>query len=111
MPSPPLLQRFQSLLDTQVAARWTVADYAKALAVTPGHLSRVTRDATGQPASKLIDEQVVREARRQLAYTSAPVGVVAESLGFADVAHFSRLFTRTTGLSPRAFRKGLGLAG
>ena len=91
---PPLLARFQALLDEQLTARWSVADYARALAVTPGHLSRLTRDATGQPASKLIDEHLVREARRQLAYTQAPVGAVAEALGFADAAHFSRVFAR-----------------
>jgi AraC family transcriptional regulator, transcriptional activator of pobA len=108
-PPPPLLARFQALLDEQLTARWAVADYARALAVTPGHLSRLTRDATGQPASKLIDEHLVREARRQLAYTQAPVGAVAEALGFADVAHFSRVFARVTGLSPRAFRQGLGM--
>ncbi|MFO1225700.1 helix-turn-helix domain-containing protein [Roseateles sp.] len=105
---PPLLARFQALLDEQLTARWSVADYARALAVTPGHLSRLTRDATGQPASKLIDEHLVREARRQLAYTQAPVGAVAEALGFADAAHFSRVFARATGMSPRAFRRGLG---
>ncbi|MEO3690931.1 helix-turn-helix domain-containing protein [Roseateles paludis] len=108
---PPLLARFQALLDEQLTARWSVADYARALAVTPGHLSRLTRDATGQPASKLIDEHLVREARRQLAYTQAPVGAVAEALGFADTAHFSRVFARATGMSPRAFRQGLGAQG
>ena len=48
---------------------WKVADYARALAVTPTHLSRVVRAATGEPASRLIEVRLMREARRHLVYT------------------------------------------
>ena len=37
---------------------WTVSDYAAALSVTPTHLSRLTRIATGHAASHLILERV-----------------------------------------------------
>ena len=85
----------------------TVADCARALAVTPTHLSRVLRAATGQPASRLIEARLMREARRQLAYTSLQVSTIAYTLGFADPAYFSRVFSRVEGLSPRAFRERL----
>jgi AraC family transcriptional activator of pobA len=84
-----------------------VADCARALAVTPKHLSRVLRQATGRPASRWIEARLMREARRQLAYTSLPVSTIAYTLGFADPAHFSRVFSRVEGLSPRAFRERL----
>ena len=84
-----------------------MADCARALAVTPTHLSRVLRAATGQPASRLIEARLMREARRQLAYTSLQVSSIAYTLGFADPAHFSRVFSRVEGLSPRAFRERL----
>ncbi len=101
---PALLRRFEALLEQHHAQRWAVADYARALAVTPTHLSRVTRTATGLAASRLIDERVVREARRHLAYTQAPVKVIADALGYADPAYFSRVFSRTAGLAPQAYR-------
>ena len=107
-PSPaadsPLLARFEALIEAHHLARWGVADYAQALAVTPTHLSRITRQATGQPASRLIDDRLIREARRQLVYTNLQVATIAYALGFADPAHFSRVFSRATGTSPRAFR-------
>lgn len=100
----PLLARFEALIEAHFIEHWGVADYARTLAVTPTHLSRVARQATGQPASRLVDDRVIREARRQLVYTNLQVATIAYALGYADPAHFSRVFSRATGLSPRAFR-------
>ena len=96
--------RFEELVEAHYADRWSVADYAQALSVTPVHLTRISRTATGMPASRVIEERIVREARRSLVYTDLPVSVVAYALGFEDPAYFSRLFSRATGMSPRRFR-------
>ena len=103
-PESDLLRRFEALLEAHYLEHWRVADYARALAVTPTHLSRVARAAGGESASRLIDARVMREARRSLAYTNMSVTTIAYTLGFADPAYFSRVFTRALGVSPRAFR-------
>lgn len=102
--SPELLRRFELLLDTHFSEHWRVAEYAHALAVSPTHLSRVAKAATGHPATRLIEERLVREARRNLVYTNMSISKIAYALGFSDPAYFSRVFTRATGLSPRDFR-------
>jgi AraC family transcriptional regulator, transcriptional activator of pobA len=99
-----LVRRFEALLEAHHLKRWSVADYAKALAVTPTHLNRVTRAATGDTASHLILNRMIREARRNLVYTNLPVSTIAYALGFDDPAYFSRVYAAATGLSPRAFR-------
>ena len=65
------------------------------------------RTATGQPASRSVEARLVREARRQLAYTNLSISQIAYALGFIDPAYFSRVFSRATGLSPREFRSRL----
>ena len=102
---PPLLSRFEALIDAHFTDHWSVAVYARALAVSPTHLSRVARTATGRPASRLIEERLIREARRNLVYTNLPISTIAYMLGFDDPAYFSRVFSRVTGTSPRAFRQ------
>ena len=102
-----LLQRFETLLEAHFREHWRVADYARALAVTPTHLSRVTRAAAGASASRLIDARIVREAQRHLAFTHLSVTTIADTLGYADPALFSRVFARVAGRSPRAFRQQL----
>jgi AraC family transcriptional activator of pobA len=99
-----LVRRFEALLEEHHLKRWSVADYAKALSVTPTHLNRVTRAATGDTASHLILNRMIREARRNLVYTNLPVSTIAYALGFDDPAYFSRVYAAATGLSPRAFR-------
>jgi AraC family transcriptional regulator, transcriptional activator of pobA len=100
-----LFRRFEALLELHFLEHWSVADYAATLSVSPTHLSRLTKAATGHAASELIQERMVREARRNLVYTNLPVSTIAYALGFNDPAYFSRLFAAATGLSPRRFRE------
>jgi AraC family transcriptional activator of pobA len=107
-PDNELFARFEALLESHYLAHWTVSQYARALSMTPTHLSRIARAATGHAASQVIVERVIREARRNLVYTNLPISTIAYALGFNDPAYFSRLFASATGLSPRHFREKFG---
>jgi AraC family transcriptional activator of pobA len=102
-----LVQRLKTLIEAHYLQQWRVADYARALSVSPTHLSRVTRAATGESALRLIEARSMREARRHLAYTNLSIATIAYAMGYADPAYFTRVFTQDAGLSPRAFRAQL----
>ena len=104
LPDAPLRARFERLLEETFRQHWSVSDYARALSVSPTHLSRVLRQATGLPASRAIEDRVLREARRQLFYTNLSIAEIAYLLGYNDPAYFSRVFARATGMAPSAFR-------
>ncbi|WP_246139489.1 helix-turn-helix domain-containing protein [Phaeobacter marinintestinus] len=101
----PLFRRFETLIETEYRNRIPVADYAAQLAVSPTHLNRIVRQATGGSASTLINDRMLREARRLLIYTTLSAAEIGYELGFADPAHFSRVFSTGTGQPPRQFRK------
>jgi AraC family transcriptional activator of pobA len=104
---PPVtstVARFQALIDEHFRRRHRVADYARLLALTPGHLSRLTKAATGQTASALIEARLVLEAKRLLAHSDAPAAEIAAHLGFPDASYFGRFFRRHVTQSPGAFR-------
>ncbi|MBZ0129877.1 MAG: AraC family transcriptional regulator [Rhodobacteraceae bacterium] len=100
-----LAEAFLQRLEQEFRRDHKVAAYAAALEITPTHLSRICRDILGRPASELIADRLMLEARRQLADGSAAIGRLATALGFANVAHFSRFFSLHADQSPRAFRK------
>jgi AraC family transcriptional activator of pobA len=102
-----LLQKFRAQIEAHYLTHWRVADYARVLNVSPTHLGRLTRAATGVSPLQLIESRCLREARRQLAYTNLSITTIAYALGYADPAYFSRVFTRDAGISPRDFRARL----
>ncbi|HCQ65089.1 MAG TPA: AraC family transcriptional regulator [Rhodobacteraceae bacterium] len=106
-----LQRRFEALVETHYTAHLQVAAYAARLGVTPTHLTRIMRTATGQPATAAIQDRIIREARRNLAYSNLSISQIAYRLGYEDPAHFSRVFRRSTGLSPTEFRKKTEAAG
>ena len=99
-----LVQKFKALIEQNYTAHWTVNQYAKALSISPTHLSRLTRSANGISALRMIEARLMREARRNLAYTNLSISTIAYALGFSDPAYFSRVFTRDAGVSPKVFR-------
>ncbi|WP_185976977.1 helix-turn-helix domain-containing protein [Shewanella psychropiezotolerans] len=59
--------------------------------------------------SAVIEERIQSQAVDLMLDKTIPVTRISSTLGYSDVAHFSRAFKRMTGLSPRAYRKSLEL--
>lgn len=100
-----LVMRFTALLEKEFRSGRGIADYAAALGVTPTHLTRCCKQTCGRPASALLHDRLLFEARRMLSETDQPVGQIARDLGFTSPAYFTRAFQHQTGKTPSAFRR------
>ena len=100
-----LVIRFTAVLEREFRSGRGVAYYAAALGVTPTHLTRCCKQTCGRPASALLHDRLLFEARRMLAETDQPVGHIARDLGFTSPAYFTRAFLHQTGKTPSAFRR------
>ena len=99
-----LVQRYLALVEQHYREHRPQSFYARALAVTPDHLSRSCRAARKLSALQLLHERLMLEARRLLAYTPMPVAEVARALGYDDAAYFSKFFSRSVGNTPSEYR-------
>jgi AraC-like DNA-binding protein len=100
-----LVQKFVALLEKHFREKKMVTDYADALSVSPSYLNEAVKKAFGYPASHLIRQRIVLEAKRKALYSDANMKEVAYSLGFGDIAHFSKFFKNTAGVNFTDFRK------
>jgi AraC family transcriptional activator of pobA len=103
-PVATLVDRFRDLLDERCRSGWSVARYARQLAVTPGRLRAACLTISGKPPRQLLHDRILLEARRALTYTDLTIAQTAYQLGFSDPGYFSRFFSTHTGESPQAFR-------
>ena len=84
-----------------------VSDYAGQLYVTPNYLNRTVKKITGFTASHHIQQHIITEAKRQAMFSLSSMKEIAYSLGFDNLAHFSKFFKTNSGMSFRDFKKGL----
>lgn len=85
----------------------TLAQVAAAISRSPSHVTTALRRTTGRSAVEWIITGRMTEARRRLAHTAESIEVIAEKVGYADPTHFIRLFRRTHGVTPAAWRQEL----
>jgi AraC family transcriptional regulator len=81
---------------------------ARDLDVHPVHLAREFRRRFGCTAGEYVRRLRVDEACRLLSESDEPLARIATLTGFADQAHFCRVFKHQTQRTPRAFRAGVG---
>jgi AraC-like DNA-binding protein len=100
-----LANQFRELLPAHFKTQQLVADYAARLCVSPNHLNKAVKAATGKSPTRWIAETVVLEAKVLLYQSGLSVGEVAAEVGLADASYFSRLFKKHEGLTPLEFRR------
>lgn len=85
----------------------TLTDVADHTFVSQWHLSKLLNRHTGQSFSELLNKIRIEKAKKLLEDPALRVGDVAEMVGFLDMAHFSRVFKKVTGISANEYRNTL----
>ncbi|WP_375448056.1 helix-turn-helix domain-containing protein [uncultured Fibrella sp.] len=100
-----LTARFRQLLTRHILSKQSVRDYADLLAVTPNHLNKCVKETTGKPASTLIADMLMLEAKVLLGQPNLTISEVAFRLSFDDLSYFARFFKKHSGLNPTDYRQ------
>jgi len=85
----------------------SLAFLARRLGMSPRTLSRRFEDELAISPGKWIQEKRLELARSLLEETRSSISEICQKVGYRDLASFSRLFARTTGMTPGEFRKHL----
>jgi AraC-like DNA-binding protein len=81
-----------------------IEDLALIVGRSRSHVLKLFRKHMGVSAKGYIVGCQLREARELLLSTTLPISEVGKAAGISDPYHFSKLFKRHVGLSPREFR-------
>ncbi|MEL7097761.1 MAG: AraC family transcriptional regulator [Pseudomonadota bacterium] len=103
-----LSQRVCARIADHYASPMTISDHAGALDVTPTHLARACKTATGCTAADLLTQRVLHAARTALVETDVAMQDIARHLGFGSAAYFTRFIQAHTGKTPTALRAAAG---
>ncbi|WKB51682.1 AraC family transcriptional regulator [Eleftheria terrae] len=72
--------------------------------LSPYHFARMFKQATGQPPHLFVLMKRIERAKELLAESELPLIDVAARVGFRTQGHFTGVFHRYTGATPRIFR-------
>jgi len=73
--------------------------------LNPAYLSRLFRKETGQSLTDYSVNLRMERAKHELEMTNVKISDIAVSVGYSNFSHFSKLFKKTTGLTPLEYRK------
>lgn len=99
-----LLKNYYQLDEGIKSGLPSVSHLANKLNFSPNYLSDLLKKETGKSAQEHIHLYVIKQAKNKLLNSKASVSEIGYALGFEYPQHFSNLFKRKTGKTPREFR-------
>jgi AraC family transcriptional regulator len=102
--SPHKLRRAIEYIDDNLCNQLALSAMANAVALSSGHFAHAFREATGVAPHRYVLERRVERAKELLRQSDLPITEIASRVGCSSHSHFSVLFNRVTGLTPRQFR-------
>lgn len=102
-----LVKQAISYMEAHYAEKLVLQEVADACYVSQWHLSKLLNRYTEKSFNDILNQIRIREAKKLLEDPSLKIGDICEMVGYADPAHFARIFKKTTGMSANEFRNSL----
>jgi AraC family transcriptional regulator len=103
--SPRHLAQVLEHIDDNLRDDVSLAGMSRAISMSPSHFAHAFRQTTGMPPHRFVMERRIARAKSLLHETDLPIIEIAHRIGCASHSHFSVLFRRATGRTPRDFRR------
>lgn len=94
-------------IDADLSASHSLSTLAAMQNVSPSYLSNLFHKETGQTLTEYINEKRIRHAKHLLESTRLQVQTIAQHCGVMDVQYFTRIFKKSTGMTPKQYRASL----
>ena len=101
------LNRVVEYVDTRLDERVTLAEMAGVAGLTRMHFAAQFRRATGVSPHAYLLQRRVERAKELLRDTTRPLVDIALSVGFGTQPHFTTVFKRFVGETPRRWRQSI----
>lgn len=101
------LHRVVSYVRAHYPEHIALADVAREVWLSPSYLSSVFSSEMGMSFTAYVQTVRVEKSKELLLDTRRPIAEIASVTGFADQSYFTKVFTKSVGVSPTQFRRRL----
>ncbi|MDL2263562.1 AraC family transcriptional regulator [Synergistaceae bacterium OttesenSCG-928-I11] len=101
----PQVRAAKRYIDANYRKSPDIDEIATASGLSPRHFTRLFKSEVGMTAHRYLNQLKVNAARKMLA-AGVPMLWLTYELGFTDQSHFSKTFSKLTGVSPLRYASG-----
>ena len=98
-------KRVLDFISQQFGKNIMLEDLASQAGISPYHFARLFKKTIGQSPHQFVMAYRVEQAKKMLLDIERPMIDIAHACGFADQAHFSRVFKQLQGSTPKNWRQ------
>jgi AraC family transcriptional regulator len=98
-------RKVQEFIDASLDSKIRLQDCASTVRLSASHFSRAFKATFGTTVLDYIHRRRVRRSQQLMLLSEQPLSQIALSCGFADQAHYCRVFRAVVGLSPSTWRR------
>jgi AraC family transcriptional regulator len=102
--------RVEAYIAENLTRRIRAVDLARVVQLSSGHFTRAFRETFGETPIAYVARRRMRHAQDLMINTGDCLSQIALACGLSDQSHFTRVFRRAVGMSPRAWRHQFALA-
>lgn len=102
-----LVKQAVAYMEAHYCEKLTLQEVAEACYVSQWHLSKLLNRYMQQSFYDILNSQRIEAAKKLLSNPKLRIGDIGEMVGYADPAHFARIFKKITGMSANEYRNGL----
>lgn len=102
--APGALRRVRDHIEDRLAEKIELRELAAIAGLSECHFARAFKQSLGLPPHRYLILRRIAAAAELIKNTDQLLTDVSLRVGFCDQSHFTRVFARTTGETPSAFR-------
>ena len=100
-----LIHQCIQYINTNYSSPLTLEEIARIVCLSPDYLSKIFKQETGTTFSRYLNDVRIARAKELIRQSRLRMTDISSMVGYDDQSYFTKVFTKTVGVSPSEYRK------